>query len=76
MDFNYSEAQDAVRALAERIFSERSTHERLKEIELAGPARVLSTAPFGRSWRRPAFSAYISARTMAAAVSISSPHAS
>ncbi len=33
MDFSYSEVQDAVRALADRIFSERSTHERLKEIE-------------------------------------------
>jgi len=35
MDFNYSEEQDAVRALADRIFSERCTHERLKEIERA-----------------------------------------
>jgi alkylation response protein AidB-like acyl-CoA dehydrogenase len=35
MDFNYSEAQDAVRELARRIFTERATPERLKEIELA-----------------------------------------
>jgi 3-oxocholest-4-en-26-oyl-CoA dehydrogenase beta subunit len=35
MDFSYSEEQDAVRELADRIFSERSTNERLKEIEVA-----------------------------------------
>ena len=35
MDFNYSEAQDAVRELALRIFTDRATPERLKEIELA-----------------------------------------
>jgi 3-oxocholest-4-en-26-oyl-CoA dehydrogenase beta subunit len=35
MDFNYSEEQEAVRELAGRIFTERSTHERLKEIEQA-----------------------------------------
>jgi alkylation response protein AidB-like acyl-CoA dehydrogenase len=35
MDFTYSEEQDAVRELAGRIFSERATHERLKEIEQA-----------------------------------------
>jgi acyl-CoA dehydrogenase len=35
MDFTYSEEQEAVRELAQRIFSERATHERLKEIELA-----------------------------------------
>jgi acyl-CoA dehydrogenase len=35
MDFTYSEEQEAVRELAERIFTERVTHERLKEIELA-----------------------------------------
>jgi alkylation response protein AidB-like acyl-CoA dehydrogenase len=33
MDFTYSEEQDAVRELAHRIFTERVTHERLKEIE-------------------------------------------
>jgi alkylation response protein AidB-like acyl-CoA dehydrogenase len=33
MDFTYSEEQDAVRELAAQIFSERSTHERLKELE-------------------------------------------
>ena len=38
MDFDYSEEQEAVRELAGRILSERSTHERLKEVELAaGP---------------------------------------
>ena len=35
MDFNYSEEQEAVRQLAGQIFSERSTHDRLKEIEAA-----------------------------------------
>jgi 3-oxocholest-4-en-26-oyl-CoA dehydrogenase beta subunit len=35
MDFTYSEEQEAVRELASRIFSERATHERLKEIETA-----------------------------------------
>jgi alkylation response protein AidB-like acyl-CoA dehydrogenase len=34
MDFTYSEEQEAVRELAGRIFNERATHERLKEIEL------------------------------------------
>ncbi|HUC05274.1 MAG TPA: acyl-CoA dehydrogenase family protein [Acidimicrobiales bacterium] len=34
MDFAYSEEQEAVRELAERIFGERSTHERQKELEL------------------------------------------
>ncbi|HVB90752.1 MAG TPA: acyl-CoA dehydrogenase family protein [Acidimicrobiales bacterium] len=33
MDFAYSEEQQAVRELAGRIFSERATHERLREIE-------------------------------------------
>jgi alkylation response protein AidB-like acyl-CoA dehydrogenase len=36
MDFTYSEEQEAVRELAGRIFSERSTHERLRQIEAAG----------------------------------------
>jgi len=36
MDFTYSEEQEAVRELAGRIFSERVTHERLKELEQAG----------------------------------------
>ena len=35
MDFNYSEEQEAVKELAGRIFSERATHERLKDIETA-----------------------------------------
>jgi alkylation response protein AidB-like acyl-CoA dehydrogenase len=35
MDFNYSEEQEAVRELADRIFTERATHERLKAIESA-----------------------------------------
>jgi 3-oxocholest-4-en-26-oyl-CoA dehydrogenase beta subunit len=33
MDFEYSEEQEAVRELAGRIFTERATHERLKELE-------------------------------------------
>ncbi|MGH9090105.1 MAG: acyl-CoA dehydrogenase family protein [Acidimicrobiales bacterium] len=38
MDFDYGEEQEAVRELAGRILSERSTHERLKEVEqAAGP---------------------------------------
>ena len=49
MDFNYSEEQDAVRELADRIFNERATHERLKEIELAAGAE----GPIDRSlWKR------------------------
>jgi len=44
MDFTYSEEQEAVRELAGRIFTERSTHERLKEIELTGAAE----GPFDR----------------------------
>jgi len=36
MDFTYSEEQEAVRELAGRIFRERATHERLREIEAAG----------------------------------------
>ena len=35
MDFTFSEEQEAVRELAGRILGDRSTHERLKEIELA-----------------------------------------
>jgi acyl-CoA dehydrogenase len=39
VDFTHDEAHEAVRGLAERIFTERSTHERLKEVEAAaGPA--------------------------------------
>ncbi len=33
MDFSFSEEQEAVRELASRMFTERATHERLKEIE-------------------------------------------
>ena len=33
MDFNFSEEQEAVRQLAAQIFGERSTHERLKQVE-------------------------------------------
>jgi acyl-CoA dehydrogenase len=36
MDFTYSEEQETVRELAGRIFSERATHERLRQIETAG----------------------------------------
>lgn len=35
MDFDYSEEQEAARQLADRIFTERSTHERLREVEAA-----------------------------------------
>ena len=35
MDFNYSEEQEAVRQLAGQIFGERSTHDRLKQVEAA-----------------------------------------
>lgn len=35
MDFDYSEEQEAVRELADRIFTERATHERLKALEAA-----------------------------------------
>jgi acyl-CoA dehydrogenase len=35
VDFTYSEEQEAVRQLAGQIFSERATHERLKEVEAA-----------------------------------------
>ncbi len=35
MDFQFGEEQEAVRQLADRIFTERSTHERLKEVEQA-----------------------------------------
>lgn len=48
MDFNYSEEQEAVRQLAGQIFTERSTHERLKEIETGAG----ETGPFDRDlWR-------------------------
>jgi 3-oxocholest-4-en-26-oyl-CoA dehydrogenase beta subunit len=48
MDFNYSEEQDAVRQLAGQIFGERSTHDRLKEIEAAAG----DEGPFDRDlWR-------------------------
>ena len=33
MDFSFSEEQEAVRELADRIFSDLSTHERLRELE-------------------------------------------
>ena len=57
MDFTYSEEQEAVRELAGRIFTERVTHERLKEIEqAAAPTRDPSTAPCGASWPMPACS--------------------
>jgi alkylation response protein AidB-like acyl-CoA dehydrogenase len=45
MDFTYSEEQDAVRELADRIFTELVTHERLKEIELA----AAEEGPFDRA---------------------------
>ncbi|HVA05696.1 MAG TPA: acyl-CoA dehydrogenase family protein [Acidimicrobiales bacterium] len=48
MDFTYSDEQEAVRELAGRIFGERVTHERLKEIE----ANVSDEGPIDRDlWR-------------------------
>jgi acyl-CoA dehydrogenase len=48
MDFNFSEEQEAVRQLAEQIFSERSTHERLKQLE----AEAGTEGPIDRAlWR-------------------------
>ncbi len=48
MDFNYSEEQEAVRQLAGQIFSERATHERLKQIE----AEAADEGPIDRDlWR-------------------------
>jgi acyl-CoA dehydrogenase len=44
MDFNYSEEQEAVHQLAGQIFNERSTHERLKQIE----AEAGDEGPFDR----------------------------
>ncbi len=48
MDFDYTEEQEAVRELAGRIFSELSTHERLKEVE----GQASEVGPFdSRLWR-------------------------
>ncbi len=48
MDFSYSEEQEAVRELAGQIFGERSTHDRLKELE----AEAGDDGPFDRDlWR-------------------------
>ena len=48
MDFNYSEEQEAVRQLAAQIFGERSTHDRLKQVE----AEAGDEGPFDRDlWR-------------------------
>jgi 3-oxocholest-4-en-26-oyl-CoA dehydrogenase beta subunit len=48
MDFTYSEEQEAVRELAGRIFDERATHERLRELEAAAG----DEGPFDRElWR-------------------------
>src|SRR5580698_4588633 len=44
MDFAYSEEHQAVGELATRILSERSTHERLKEVESSAGAK----GPFDR----------------------------
>lgn len=45
MDFSYSQEQEAVRELADRIFGERSTHERLKQVEAeAGPGGPMDRA--------------------------------
>ena len=48
MDFSYSEEQEAVRQLAGQIFGDRSTHDRLKEIE----ATAGDDGPFDRElWK-------------------------
>src|SRR5580704_18159817 len=48
MDFSYSEEQEAVRQLAGQIFGERSTHERLKQVE----ATADDDGPFDRElWK-------------------------
>jgi len=48
MDFNYSEEQEAVRQLAGQIFGDRSTHDRLKQIEAA----AADDGPFDRElWK-------------------------
>ena len=48
MDFSYSEEQEAVRQLAGQIFGERSTHERLKQVE----ASAGDDGPFDRElWK-------------------------
>jgi alkylation response protein AidB-like acyl-CoA dehydrogenase len=44
MDFTYSEEQEAVRQLADQIFGERSTHDRLKQVE----AEADDHGPFDR----------------------------
>jgi alkylation response protein AidB-like acyl-CoA dehydrogenase len=48
MDFSYSEEQEAVRQLAGQIFGDRSTHERLKQVE----AGAGEDGPFDRElWK-------------------------
>jgi alkylation response protein AidB-like acyl-CoA dehydrogenase len=48
MDFTYSEEQEAVRELAGRIFTDRVTHERLKQLE----AEAGDEGPFDRElWK-------------------------
>jgi alkylation response protein AidB-like acyl-CoA dehydrogenase len=48
MDFTYSEEQEAVRQLAGQIFTDRATHERLKELE----AGAGDEGPFDRElWK-------------------------
>ena len=39
MDFTYNEEQEAVRGLADRLFAELATHERARQIEVAGDER-------------------------------------
>ncbi len=75
MDFTYSEEQEAVRELAGRIFTERVTHERLKEIEQAAAAEGPIDRGSGASWPMPAFSVSPSTRSTAAPVSTSWPPA-
>jgi 3-oxocholest-4-en-26-oyl-CoA dehydrogenase beta subunit len=48
VDFNFSEEQEAVKQLAGQIFGERSTHERLKQVE----AEAGDEGPFDRDLYR------------------------
>ena len=57
MDFTYSEEQEAVRELAGQIFADRSTHERLKEIEAAAGAEGPIDRELWRELAEPACSA-------------------
>ena len=65
MDFSFSEEQEAVRELADRIFTDLSTQERLREIETGARTATASTGSSGPSWLRPACSGSRCRRTWA-----------